>query len=116
MPPVWARSDRLARAVVHAVVQQRLVTPALLHAELPLRRHNERRRSLLLEALADIEGGAHTLPEAEFLRLCRRHRLPRPSAQRYRCDRDGKVRWLDFEWEAYALVAEIDGTGHMEVE
>lgn len=70
----------------------------------------------MARAATQAAGGVHTLPEAEFLRLCSRARLPRPSSQVYRTDATGRIRWLDFHWERYRLTAEIDGFAHTDLE
>lgn len=112
---VWARSDRHAHSILLAGVQQRLVRPAALAAELARRRHNQRRGDAIAAAIADAVGGAQTLPEAEVGRICRRHALPLPARQTRRNDTHGRARWLDCEWPEHGLVMEIDGRGHFEL-
>jgi hypothetical protein len=110
----WARSDGEARVALAAGCQQRRVTPGELRevaAALP----KVRRRRLILETVADIEGGAHALSEIDFLRLCRRYGLPRPGLQERRRDADGRVRYLDAYWKEWGLHAEVDGAHHMDV-
>jgi very-short-patch-repair endonuclease len=63
-----------------------------------------------------MSDGCQTLPEAEFLWLCHRAGLPLPDRQVHRRDAHGRVRWLDFHWRAYGLVAEIDGLAHMNLQ
>jgi hypothetical protein len=111
----WAGSDPLAAAVVAAAFQQRLVTLAEVEAA-AARQPRARRRSLLLDVARDAAGGAHSLPEVEFLRLCRRHGLPRPKCQVSRVDRAGRRRYLDAYFEEYGLHVEIDGDQHLEVQ
>jgi hypothetical protein len=84
----WAALDDRARAVIAAAFQQRLVENDeidQLLASMP-RVH---RRELIEAAVADARGGAHSLPEARFLRLCRDADLPRPSCQVRRVDSSG---------------------------
>ena len=108
----WATTDATARAILAAGVQQRLVRPTdLVAVAAPVR--NLRRRRLILTTAADVAGGSHSLPELEFLRLCRRFGLPMPSRQVVRHDRHGRRRWLDVLFDAYGLVVEIDGMFHM---
>lgn len=108
----WAQSDGAARAILASGVQQRLVRPQeLIDVALPVR--NLRRRKLILTTADDVRGGSHSLPELEFLRLCRRFSLPTPSRQAARRDRHGRRRWLDVFWDDFGLVVEIDGLFHM---
>jgi Protein of unknown function (DUF559) len=108
-----AESPARARAILAAGVQQRLVRVTDLvavvddHPRLP-------RRELIRASLADISGGSHSLPELEFLNLCRRCRLPLPDRQVARVDGQGRRRWLDAFFDAARLVVEIDGLWHME--
>ncbi|RKS69178.1 hypothetical protein CLV35_3352 [Motilibacter peucedani] len=110
----WARSDRHAEALLLAGVQQRLVLPGALAVE-TARRSNFPRRSVAARAVAEAVGGAQTLSEAEFGRICRAAGLPAPDRQTRRLDASGRARWLDCEWARYGLVVEIDGRGHMDV-
>jgi very-short-patch-repair endonuclease len=109
----WATTDRLARAVLAAGVQQRLVRAADLSQVVE---HCSRgsRRALIRATLADVAGGAHALSELDFTELVRRYGLPEPDRQVRRADARGN-RWLDAVWEWARLVAEIDGRWHMSV-
>jgi hypothetical protein len=72
-------------------------------------------RAVLLTFLADLEGGTEALSEVEFLRWCRRHRLPKPSI-RVRCDALGRRRYLDAEFrraDGSRLQVEVDGGIHL---
>lgn len=103
-----------ARAVLAAGVQQRLVTVRQLRevlARLPVVCHSVAMRV----ALDDIEGGSHSLPELQFIRLVRGSRLPLPDRQAVRQRPDGR-HYLDADWDAYRLVAEIDGAAHQDDE
>jgi hypothetical protein len=111
----WMATDRGAQAVLAAGVQQRLVRPADLLAELD---RNERlhRRKLLRTTIADSAEGAHALSELDFTRLVvRRFGLPVPSRQVPRLDGQGQRRWLDVCWGKARLVVEIDGAAHLDV-
>ncbi|WP_239085815.1 DUF559 domain-containing protein [Catellatospora methionotrophica] len=110
----WARSDDEARALVAAAVQQRLVNAADLRTVLA-RLSSVRRRPVITLAVNDAAGGAGSLPEAQFLALCRRGGLPRPRLQVSRCDGDGRQRYLDALFEPYGVHAEIDGAQHLDV-
>jgi very-short-patch-repair endonuclease len=109
----WMPDDAGACAVVAAGVQQRLVRPGELRAALD-RRPSLRRRRLLLRTIGDIDGGAQSLSEIDLVRLCRRHRLPRPSQQVARRDSEGRQRWLDAYWAEWGLHVEVDGAVHVE--
>ena len=55
-------------------------------------RHSRtRHRRALTLAIADIEGGSQALSEIDFVRLCRRHRLPQPLQQRLRREPGGSA-------------------------
>jgi hypothetical protein len=111
----WMATDRGAQAVLAAGVQQRLVRVTDLTAEVDC---NERlhRRKLIKQTLSDIAGGAQALSELDFTRLVvRQFGLPEPDRQVPRRDANGKRRWLDVVWEKAALIAEIDGAGHIDI-
>lgn len=114
----WSRSPRRAGALLCAAVQQRVVTPGHLQAELESAgriRHVRLMRALL----GDIADGAHTLTEVDLGRLASRAGLAAPVRQRSRRDHAGRNRWLDAEFrlpDGDLLVVEVDGRGHMEVE
>lgn len=110
----WAATDQKARAIVAAGVQQRLTAADELH-EVLARLRRARRRTVILEAVNDAAGGAHSLPERELRRLCRRYGLPLPDQQVRRRDTHGRQRWLDAYWEPWKLHVEVDGGQHMDV-
>lgn len=107
---------RPACALFAAAVQQRLLRPDALRVALaaaPRVRH----RRLLAAAIEDIEMGAGALSEIDFLRLCRRHRLPLPRLQQVRCGPGGRRRYLDAEWvrsDGRRVVTEVDGAIHLQ--
>jgi hypothetical protein len=110
----WAGSDDRARVIVAATFQQRLVDFDEV-AEALDRMPRARRRALTREIAVDAAGGAHSLPEATFLRLCRRGGLPLPTRQTRRRDARGRSRYLDAYFEEWGLHVEIDGGQHMDV-
>jgi very-short-patch-repair endonuclease len=110
----WAGTDARAAAVVAASVQQRLVGPDEVAAVLAGMRRAHR-RGLVLALAADLAGGAASLPEAEFLRLCRKARLPEPKVQVSRRDARGRRRYLDAYFDGYSVHVEIDGGQHRDV-
>ncbi|MDO3702283.1 DUF559 domain-containing protein [Micromonospora sp. C28SCA-DRY-2] len=110
----WARSDELAQQILAAGCQQRRVTPAEIGAVLE-RLPRIRRRRLIAATVRDVAGGAEALSEIDFVRLCRRHRLPPPETQVRRRDADGRVRYLDAYWRRWRLHVEVDGAHHMDV-
>lgn len=108
----WAHSDEQARALVAAGFQQRLVAGNELDLVLG-RLSRVRRRAVIVEAVADAAGGAHSLPEAEFLRLARSASLPLPTLQ-VRRRAEGGTYYLDGYYEQWRLHVEIDGAQHLE--
>lgn len=86
----WAVSDHQARIIVAAGFQQRLVDVDEVMEVLD-RMPRAHRRALVRETTADAAGGAHSLPEAEFQRLCRRGGLPEPTKQTRRRDARGPL-------------------------
>ncbi len=99
------------RALLCAGVQQRIVRAADLRAVV-LRSGPVRHRSLLLRTLDDVEAGAHSVRELQFLRVVRRGGLPSPDLQVVRL-RPGGRHYLDAHWERFALRVEVDGLGHL---
>ncbi|GAB3799370.1 hypothetical protein [Micromonospora zhanjiangensis] len=110
----WARGADQARVVLASACQQRRVTPAELGAVLE-RLPNVPRRALIRQTIDDISGGAEALSEINFVRLCRRYRLPVPDLQERRVDAAGRNRYLDAYWREYRLHVEVDGAHHMDV-
>jgi hypothetical protein len=109
----WAATDRGARAILAAGVQQRLIRAADLSGIIE---HcpRVRRRAIMRATLADVAGGAEALSELDLCDLVRRFGLPEPDRQVERLDGQGR-RWLDAVWERARLVVEIDGRWHMDV-
>ncbi|WP_240762386.1 endonuclease domain-containing protein [Micromonospora sp. HM134] len=110
----WMRGDDDAQAVLAAGCQQRRVTPGELDA-VARRLPRLRRAALIRRTIGDLAGGAEALSEIDLVRLCRRHRLPRPELQERRRDADGRVRYLDAYWRQWGLHVEVDGAHHMDV-
>jgi very-short-patch-repair endonuclease len=109
----WAGTDDQAAALVVAAFQQRLVgLPEVVDAA--DRQPKARRRSLVLDVARDAASGAHSLPELEFVRLCRRAGLPAPECQVRRRDRTGRRRYLDAYFKDFGVHVEIDGEQHLE--
>ncbi len=105
-----ARNGRRAAAVLFAGAQQRLVTADMLQQALD-RRGPCRHRAVILETLADIEGGIHSVPEHNFDRIVKRRGLPMPTRQVVRRRPNGRY-YLDVLWEEFGLAVEIDGSHH----
>lgn len=97
-------------ALLAAVVQQRLL-PASSVARLLMAERTLPRRALYDGVVRDIEGGSHSLLEIDFVRLARRAGLPLPSRQSVRLDRSGRRRYLDADFDKFAV--EVDGAVHL---
>jgi very-short-patch-repair endonuclease len=110
----WAPDLGKASAMVVAGIQQRLTTAADL-LEVLDRLPRARRHNAVRALVNDAAGGAHSLAEIDFIRLCRRHRLPLPDQQVRRTDNAGRTRYLDAYWRRWRLHVEIDGAQHMDV-
>ncbi|GAB3139931.1 hypothetical protein GCM10027290_09950 [Micromonospora sonneratiae] len=109
----WAGSDEEAQSLLAAGCQQRRVTPGEIGAVIE-RMTNARRRTLIMQTIADVAGGAEALSEIDFVRLCRLHRLPPPDLQEPRTDAGGRKRYLDAYWRRWRLHVEVDGAHHLE--
>lgn len=108
---LWARSDKQAALVLAMAVQQRLVTvDAVVDAFGSVLRH--RRRRMIGAVLSELAGGAQSIGELEFARLCRESGLPAPDRQSRRTTPAGTV-YLDCEWSEYGVVVEVEGAHHL---
>ncbi|MEV2236628.1 DUF559 domain-containing protein [Micromonospora sp. NPDC049891] len=108
----WAADDHEAGAIIAAGFQQRLVGGDDVQRVLD-RLPRARRRSLIRRTAVDAAGGAHSLPELEFLALVRRAGLPEPTRQAVRRDAAGRRRYLDALFEEWGVLVEIDGGQHL---
>ena len=112
----WSRRPRRACAVLCAGVQQRLVTPEALDTELS-RAGAVRHVAIMRAILGDIAGGGHTLAEIDLGPLARRAGLPLPRRQALRREPNGKIRYVDAEFDlpdGTLLAVEIDGAMHLQ--
>ena len=106
----WTPKPRVACALMAASVQQRVVPVAALRRELAA--GGAIRHARILRAiLADIEGGADSLSEIDFVKLARKAGLPPPIRQSIRYDSAGRRRYLDVDFGTFAV--EIDGGLHL---
>lgn len=108
-------ASRPACGLLAAACQQGAVSCPDLRDALA-RATRARHRRVLLAAVDDIDGGAQALSEIDFVRLCRRHRLPEPIRQLLRHDASGRRRYLDATWrraDGRLIVAEVDGALHL---
>jgi hypothetical protein len=106
-----ARSLDDARGPLAAAVQQGLVRAADLRDV--LRRVGPvRREASLVVALDDIENGAHSVLELDFVELVRECGAPMPQLQTRLLA--GGVRRLDATWPTYGVWVEVDGSAHRE--
>lgn len=107
---LWSRSVRQASLMLVLPVQQRLVTAdQLIETFGRVRRHEF--RSVLLQVLADIRAGGHSMNELDFVRLCGVHGIPAPAQQVVRRGPDGRI-YVDCRWERLGVSLEIQGAGH----
>lgn len=112
----WAASPREVMTILVSAAQQRLVTPAHLRREFEARGRCRQRRAIA-DALTELEMGATSSNESDFLRECRRRGLPTPRMQTRR-RAGGRRRVTDAEFRLPAgrlVIVEIDGIGHLEV-
>ncbi len=109
----WATSDGMARAIVAAAFQQRLIGGGEMHEVLD-RMPRLRRRRVILATARDAAGGAHSLAELDFLGLVRRAGLPEPTRQQVRRDAAGRRRYLDAYFDEWHVHVEIDGAQHLD--
>lgn len=105
-----ALSDDRARLLLIAAVQQRLLRAADLR-DVVSRRPRLPRRVVIGEAIDDVEGGVHSLPERHWSRAVRRHRLPEPTRQQ-RVRRADGAWYLDADFQPYGVGVEVNGTQH----
>lgn len=110
----WARTDREAVFIVITVLKQGLVKPRSL--ERALRdRPTMHRRNLVTATVTEFSGGAMSMGELDFSRLCRQYDVRPPDRQVRRRSERG-TRHIDAYWDAERVVVEIDGTGHADLE
>ncbi|UAL30658.1 hypothetical protein K8W59_03840 [Nocardioides rotundus] len=111
---LWARSNRQADLLLTMPVQQGLVLPSDLAAQLLLvRRH--RRRTALQETVLELVGGIRSLNELDVVRGCRARGIPEPDKQVLRRTPNGTY-YLDLRWNDFGVSLEIDGIQHAWVE
>jgi hypothetical protein len=114
----WSRYPRRACAILCAAVQQRLTTQDRLSTELR-RAGAVRHVRIMREILGDISGGGHTLAEIDLGPLAARAGLPLPNRQALRPEPNGRIRYLDAEFDlpdGKVLAVEVDGAVHLQPE
>ncbi|HEY5137414.1 MAG TPA: hypothetical protein VIJ41_16615 [Candidatus Nanopelagicales bacterium] len=105
----WERWPRAAAVLVLSAVQQRLVSPADVLAELA-GAGRVRHRAVVRDAMAEAGAGADSLAEIDVLPLLRRAGLPSPRRQ---VEAHGHRRDLEVTLaDGSVLVIEIDGPAH----
>ncbi len=109
----WCASDRFARTIVIAGMQQGLANARLMHQAME-RRGTCKRRSLIRESVLDAEGGIQSLPERDFDEIRLGARLPRPTRQVRVQGPDGHY-FLDATWDEVDLTVEVHGAPHREI-
>jgi very-short-patch-repair endonuclease len=110
----WAGSDDQARAIIAAAFQQRLVHGDGMLGTLA-RLPSVRRRALITVTIRDAATGSESIAEHDFLRLCRRGRLPVPARQSVTVDKYGQRRYRDAYFDEFDVHVEIDGGQHTDV-
>ena len=108
---LWAVSDRQAALILSMVVQQGLTTAERIGVEM-LRVRRDKRRAFIHDVLVDLLGGARSLGELDFARMCRQRGLPEPTRQVVRRGTGGRY-YLDVIWEEWGVVVEVDGIHHL---
>ncbi len=112
----WAVTDREAMFLLTSGMQQGVITPARLDAEVA-NHPTLRRRKLIREVAAEYLNGLQSVNEIDFAKLCRRYRIPAPVCQTPRLDLAGKWRYTDAEFmlnDGRTLIVEIDGLHHLD--
>jgi len=109
----WCDSDRFARTIVIAGMQQGLANARLMHEAMG-RRGTCRRRSLVIESVLDADGGIQSLPERDFDEIRLGAGLPRPSRQVRVKGADGHY-FLDATWDEVNLTVEVHGAPHGQI-
>ncbi|WP_433826974.1 DUF559 domain-containing protein [Actinoplanes sp. CA-015351] len=111
----WQPSERRAATIILAGFQQRMVRAEEMStavAAMPRLRH----RAVIRETISDATNGVRSLPEADFVRLCRTAGLPEPELQRPRRDQAGRRNYLDAYFPDHGVHVEIDGSHHMDIQ
>jgi hypothetical protein len=109
----WCDSDRYARTIIIAGMQQGLANARLMHQAMS-RRGTCLRRALIIESVLDADGGIQSLPERDFDEIRQRARLPRPTRQVKVKGPDGHY-YLDATWDEVDLTVEVHGAPHREI-
>ena len=102
-----------SRAIILAGVQQRLVRPEDLRDALS-RRGPCRHHAVIIESIADAEGGIASIPEHDFDLILRRFHLPEPDRQAV-VRRPGGRYYLDADWLRFRVACEVHGTQHLAI-
>lgn len=109
----WARSDREAMFIVVSALQQRVTS--VQHVERVLQqRPTSPRRAIILETTAEFAGGATSMGELDFGRLCQRFGIRKPDRQVVRWA-NGR-RFLDVHFDEERVTVEIEGVHHLDPE
>lgn len=111
---VWCRTDREAVFVLITALKENVVEPPDLLRELK-NRPTMPRRHLVSETVDEFTGGAMSMGELDFAKLCREYGIRPPDRQVRRKSAQG-TRFLDCYWDAERVVVEIDGAGHADIE
>lgn len=108
---LWAVSDKQAALLLTMTVQQGLTTAEEIGREL-LRVRRDKRRLFLHRVTLDLIGGVRSLGELEFIAGCRERGIPLPDRQAVLRRKGGQC-YLDFRWNQWGVVVEVDGIHHL---
>lgn len=111
---LWAVTDRQAALLLTMPVQQGLCTAEQIAVE-TLKVRRDKRRAFIAQVLLDLAGGVRSLNELDVVRGCRARGIPEPDKQVLRQTPRGSY-YLDFRWNLWGVVVEVDGIQHAWVE
>jgi very-short-patch-repair endonuclease len=110
----WQRTDRRARAIIIATMQQGLTNTRGIREALT-RRGPCRHRALIVESVLDAAGGIQSLPERDFRNIWARSGLPRLTHQERVRGRNGNY-YLDAYCAELGFGIEVHGIPHLGVQ
>lgn len=109
----WGPSDRFARALVIATMQQGLTSVRHVRGAL-VRRPTQLRRGIVVESILDAAGGIQSLPERDFALVVADAGLAQPTRQAPVRGPGGRY-YLDAWFEDLGFGVEVHGIPHLAV-